>query len=262
MGFLQGKKALIVGLASNRSIAYGIAQAFHREGAELALTYQTDKLRSRVEKMAAEWNCTITLPCDVSDDAQIDAVFSNLREHWDQVDIVIHSVGFAPADQLTGDYIDNVSREGFKIAHDISSYSFAALAKAARPMMEGTNGSLLTLSYLGAERAVPHYNVMGVAKASLEANVRYMAASLGSQGIRVNGISAGPIRTLAASGIKDFRKMQSHNERMTPLKKTVDIHEVGNAAAFLCSDLASGITAEILHVDAGFHAVAMGEIAE
>lgn len=260
MGFLAGKKALIVGLVSNRSIAYGIAEAFAREGAELAFSYQNEKLKERVDKMAAEFNSTITIPCDVGSDQEIENVFTELAKHWDGVDIIVHSVAFAPADQLEGDYIDCVTREGFKTAHEISSYSFAALAKAGRHMMEGRNGSLLTLSYLGSVRALPNYNVMGVAKASLEANVRYMASSLGPKGIRVNAVSAGPIRTLAASGIKNFRKMLSYNEKVTPLRMNVTTEQVGNSAAFLCSDLASGITGEVLYVDAGYHLMAMPDI--
>lgn len=258
MGFLSGKRALIVGLASNRSIAYGIADAFHREGATLALAYQNEKLQARVEKMAAEWNSAITLPCDVSSDEQIAAVFTELNKHWDSLDIIVHSVAFAPADQIAGDYLENVTREGFRIAHDVSSYSFAALAKAGSAMLS-PQGALLTLSYLGAEKAVPNYNVMGIAKASLEANVRYLANSLGPRGVRVNAISAGPIRTLAAAGIKSFRKILTVSEQSTPLRQNVTIEQVGNTAAFLCSDLASGITAEIVHVDAGFHAIALAE---
>lgn len=259
MGFLQNKKALIVGLASKRSIAYGIASAMHREGAELAFTFQNEKLKDRVITMAADFDSNIVLPCDVSSDEEITAVFDGLKEKWDGIDIIIHSVAFAPSDQLQGDYLDCVTREGFNTAHEISSYSFAALAKAALPMMEGRDAALLTLSYLGGERALPNYNVMGLAKASLEANVRYMAQSLGPKGIRVNAVSAGPIRTLAASGIKSLRKMLDHNKQVTPMRKNVSIEEVGNSAAFLCSDLASGITAEVVHVDAGFHAVAMSD---
>jgi enoyl-[acyl-carrier protein] reductase I len=253
MGFLQGKRALIVGLASNRSIAYGIAKAMHREGAELAFTYQNDKLKDRVGKMAAEFDSSITCPCDVSSDDEIDAVFSHLKQSWDGLDIIVHSVAFAPREELEGEYLANVTRKGFNMAHEISSYSFAALAKAGRSMMEGRNGALMTLSYLGAVRAVPNYNVMGLAKASLEANVRYMAQSLGPEGIRVNGISAGPIKTLAAAGISDFRKLLSFAEKSSPMRRNVDIDEVGNAAAFLCSDLASGITGEITYVDAGYN---------
>ena len=258
MGVLADKKALIVGLASNRSIAWGIAQAMKREGADLAFTYQNDKLKDRVEKMAAELGSDITLACDVGSDEQITPVFEHLDDFWDHVDIIIHSVAFAPREELEGEYLENVTRQGFLSAHEISSYSFAALAKAGRNMMQGRNGALLTLSYLGAERVVPNYNIMGLAKASLEANVRYMASSLGPEGIRVNAISAGPIRTLAASGISNFRKMLDFAEQNTPLRRNVTIEDVGNAAAFLCSDLASGITGEILYVDGGYHTVAMG----
>lgn len=260
MGFLSGKRALIVGLASKRSIAWGIARAMHREGAELAFTYQNDKLGERVVKFAADCNSTITLPCDVGSDEQIESVFSELGKSWDGLDIIVHSVAFAPADQLAGDYLDCVTREGFAMAHDISSYSFAAMAKAGRSMMQGRQGALLTLSYLGAVQTVPNYNVMGLAKASLEANVRYLAQSLGPEGIRVNGISAGPIRTLAASGISNFRKMLDTFERISPMRRNITIEEVGNAAAFLCSDLASGITGEITYVDAGYRTVGMGPI--
>lgn len=262
MGFLSGKRALIVGLASERSIAHGIGEAMHREGAELALTYQNDKLKSRVEEMGAKWNAKTIVPCDVGSDEQIIDLFKELEKHWDGLDIIVHSVAYAPADQLEGDYLTAVNREGFRIAHDISSYSFAALAQAGYKLMEGRQGSLLTLSYLGAERSVPFYNVMGVAKASLEANVRYLAQSLGPKGIRVNAISAGPIRTLAAAGIKHFRKMLAFNESIAPLRKNVTTEEVGNSAAFLCSDLASGITGEVLHVDGGFHAIAGMDIEE
>ena len=262
MGFLAGKRALIVGLASNRSIAWGIAQAMHREGAELAFTYQNDKLKPRVEKMANECGSNIAFPCDVSSDEQIAAVFAGLKETWNNLDIIVHSVAFAPREELEGEFVDATTRAGFLQAHDISSYSFTALAKAARPLMQGRNGALLTLSYLGAERVLPNYNVMGLAKASLEANVRYMAASLGPEGTRVNGISAGPIRTLAASGIKNFRSMLDYNEKNTPLRRNVTIDEVGNAAAFLCSDLASGITGEITYVDAGYNITGMAHLGE
>jgi enoyl-[acyl-carrier protein] reductase I len=258
MGFLAGKRALIVGLLSNRSIAYGIAQAMKREGAELAFTYQIDKFQDRVSKLAADFDSTIVLPCDVSDDAQIDALFPALAKHWDGIDIIVHSVAFVPKVALDGDYLDAVTREYFRIAHDVSSYSFAALAKAALPMMLGRQASLLTISYLGAERTLPNYNVMGLAKASLEANVRYMSQSLGPKGIRVNAVSAGPIKTLAASGIADFDKMQGFNEKHAPLRRNVTIEEVGNAAAFLCSDLASGITGEITYVDGGMNITAAG----
>jgi enoyl-[acyl-carrier protein] reductase I len=259
MGFLQNKRALILGVISNRSIAAGIATAMRREGAELAFTYQNEKFAERVQKMAAEeWDSTIVLPCDVSQDNDIEGLFPKLTQHWDGFDILVHSLAYAPADQLEGDYLDHVTREGFRVAHDISSYSLAALAKAAYPMMEGRNGAIVTLSYLGAERAVTNYNVMGLAKASLEANVRYIASSLGPKGIRANAISAGPIRTLAASGIKDFKKMLSANEKVVPLRRNVTIDDVGNTAAFLCSDLAAGITGQTLYVDSGFNIVAMG----
>ncbi len=253
MGFMKGKRVLIVGLASNRSIAWGIAQAMHREGAELAFTFQNEKLQSRVEEMAAECNATITLECDVSHDQHIDNVFVELGKHWDGLDCIVHSVAFAPRDALNGDYIEATTRDNFRIAHDISSYSFTALAKAGRSMMAGRNGSLLTLTYLGAERAIPNYNVMGVAKASLEANVRYMAVALGAEGTRVNAISAGPIRTLAASGINDFKAMLNKAADTAPLKRNVTIEEVGNVAAFMCSDLASGVTGEITYVDCGYN---------
>jgi len=257
MGFLAGKKVLIVGLASNRSIAYGAAQAMHREGAELAFTYQTDKLKDRADKMAAEFGSNLTFMCDVAQDADIDNLFVELGKHWDGLDILIHSVAFAPGEALKGDFTDNTSRDAFRIAHDISSYSFTALARAAKPLMQGRHGALLTLSYLGAERAMPNYNVMGLAKASLEANVRYLAYSLGPLGIRVNGVSAGPIKTLAAAGIANFRTMLDLVAKTAPLRKNVSIEEVGNTAAFLCSDLASGITGEILYVDSGYHILGM-----
>ncbi len=256
MGFLQGKRALIVGLASNRSIAWGIASAMHREGAELAFTYQNDKLKERVEKMAHELGSSITMPCDVAEDSQINAAFETLGQQWDALDIVIHSVAFAPQGQLDGNYVDAVTREGFRVAHEISAYSFAAMAKAAKPLLR-PRAALLTLSYLGAVRAIPHYNVMGVAKASLEANVRYLAADLGPDQIRVNAISAGPIKTLAAKGIADFNKLLDYGEKNSPLRRNVTIEEVGNAAAFLCSDLASGITGEVMYVDAGYNVMAM-----
>jgi len=260
MGFLNGKRALILGVASNRSIAYGIAKAMHREGAEIALTYQTEKLKERAIKMAAEFDSTITIPCDVSNNDEITNVFTQLKKHWGGLDIIVHSVAFAPSDQLEGDYLNCVTREGFKIAHDISSYSFAALAKAGRDMMKDRNGALITITFQGSERTVPNYNVMGVAKASLEANMRYMASCLGPEGIRVNAISAGAIRTLASSGIKNFRKLLMFNEKFAALKKNTTIDEVGNTAAFLCSSLASGITGEIVHVDGGFHCVGISDI--
>ncbi len=258
MGFLTGKRALVVGVASNRSIAWGIAKAMHREGAELAFTYQNDKLKERVEKLAAECGSDLTLPCDVTDDTQVDAVFERLDDYWEHLDVIVHSVAFAPKDQLEGAYLDVVTRDGFQIAHEISSYSFAALAKAGRNMMQGRNGALLTLTYLGAERVVGNYNVMGVAKASLEANMRYTAATLGPEGIRANAISAGPIRTLAASGIGGFRQILDHVEETAPLRRNVTIEDVGNAGAFLCSDLASGITGQVLYVDSGYSIVGLG----
>ncbi|NKI34200.1 enoyl-ACP reductase [Wenzhouxiangella sp. XN79A] len=257
MGMLEGKKALIVGVASPRSIAWGIAEAMHREGAELAFTYQNEKLKSRVEKIAEQTGSSLTMPLDVADDDQIDAVFDTLKNEWGALDIIVHAVGFAPRDQIEGEFADVVSREGFRIAHDISSYSFAALARAGRPLMEGRNGAMLTLSYLGAVRAMPSYNVMGLAKASLEAGVRYLAHGLGPHGIRVNGISAGPIKTLAAAGISKFRAMLEHVETTAPLRRSVTIEDVGNTAAFLCSDLAGGITGEITYVDAGYNIVGM-----
>lgn len=260
MGFLKGKKALIVGLASNRSIAYGIAKAFHEQGAELAFTYQNEKLQDRVMRMAAEFDSSLTFPCDVAHDAEIDEVFAQLSKRWDTLDILVHSVAYAPMEQLNGNFIDCVNRDGFRIAHDISSYSLIALSKAAQSMMKNHPSSILTLSYYGAEKAIPNYNVMGLAKASLEAGVRYLAASLGPNEIRVNGISAGPIKTLAASGIKDLRKMLNAYAEIAPMRRNVTIEEVGQSAAFLCSDLASGITGEILHVDAGYHAVSMSEL--
>lgn len=257
MGLLTGKKALIVGVASKLSIAAGIANAFHREGAEIGLTYQNDRLKKRVEEFGANWDAAFTLPCDVSSDEDITTLFTDIAKVWDGIDILIHSVGFAPSHELDGNYVDATTREGFSIAHDVSSYSFVALAKGSRELMKDRNGSLLTLTYLGANRTLPNYNVMGLAKASLEANVRYMAGALGPEGTRVNAISAGPIRTLAASGIKSFRKMLSENEKQTPLRRNVTTEEVGNAAAFLCSGLASGITGEILYVDGGFNTTAM-----
>ncbi|MYF71698.1 MAG: enoyl-ACP reductase [Proteobacteria bacterium] len=257
MGILDGKRAVVVGLASNRSIAWGIARALHSQGAELAFSYQTGKLRGRVEKMAGQLESDIVLPLDVSEDAQIESFFDALAVHWDGFDVLVHSVAYAPADQLAGRYLEAVSREGFRIAHDISSYSLAALAKAARPMMLGRQAALLTLSYLGAVRALPSYNVMGLAKASLEANVRFLAHDLGPDGIRVNAISAGPIRTLAASGIKGLRQMLAHVSEAAPLRRNVTIDDVGNAASFLVSDLAAGVTGEILYVDAGYNIVGM-----
>ena len=260
MGFLAGKKLIITGVLSDRSIAYGIARAMKREGAELAFTYQMEKHMQRVADLAAHFDSKIVLPCDVAFDEQIDALFPALAKHWDGLDGLVHSLAFVPKVALDGDYLEAVNREYFRIAHDISSYSFSALAKAAYPMMQGRNGSLLTLSYLGAERTMPNYNVMGVAKASLEANVRYLAQSLGHRGIRVNAVSAGPIKTLAASGIANFDKMIGFNEQHAALRRNITIDEVGNAAAFLCSDLASGVTGEIMYVDGGMNITAAGQI--
>jgi len=257
MGFLSGKRALIVGLATERSIAHGIAAAMRREGAELAFTYQGERLKDRVVAMAQGFGSSLTLPMDVASDAEIEQAFAAVREAWGTLDILVHSVAFAPREQLAGGYLDSVTREGFLAAHDISSYSLAALAKAARPMMLGRPGAIVTLSYLGAVRSVPSYNVMGLAKASLESNVRFLAADLGPHGIRVNAISAGPIKTLAAAGVSGFRKMLAHVASYTPLRRNVTTDEVGNAAAFLCSDLASGITGEVLYVDAGYSHVGM-----
>lgn len=256
MGFLAGKKALIVGVANNKSIAYGIAKQMHEQGAEIALTYQTEKLKSRVEKIAEELGSDTVLPLDVTSDEQIENVFTELSKKWDGLDILVHSVAFAPREELEGRMIDASTRSGFSIAHDISAYSLTALTKAGYDMLNKNNGSVLTVSYLGAERAVPNYNVMGIAKASLEATVRYLAADLGQDGIRVNAVSAGPIRTLAASGIKDFRSMLDKAAAATPLRRNVTIEEVGNTAAFLCSDLASGVTGEITYVDGGYNTTA------
>ena len=257
MGFLSGKRALIVGVASDRSIAWGIAEAMHREGAELAFTYANDKLKERVDTLAQSIGSKLVLPLDVTVDAQLDAVFATLQREWGQLDIVIHAVAFAPREALAGSFTQSTSREAFAIAHDVSSYSLTALARGAAPLMQGRAGAILTLSYLGAVRAIPSYNVMGLAKASLEANVRFLAADLGPQGIRVNGISAGPIKTLAAAGIGGFRKMLSRVAAVAPLRRNVTQEDVGNAAAFLCSDLAAGITGEILYVDGGFSTVGM-----
>ena len=257
MAFLQNKRALIVGLASERSIAWGIARAMHREGAEIALSYQNERLKKRVDRLGAEVDSKISIPLDVASDAEIESCFERLAGQWDGLDILVHSVGFAPRDQLAGGFTESITREGFQIAHDISAYSFAALAKAARPMMDDRNSALLTLSYLGAIRAIPNYNVMGPAKASLEATVRFLAADLGASGTRVNAVSAGPIKTLAAAGISGFRGMLGHVQQVAPLKRNVSIDDVGNAAAFLCSDLAAGITGEILYVDAGYSTVGM-----
>lgn len=259
MSFLKNKRALIVGVASNRSIAWGIARAMRQQGAELAYTYQTERLRGRVEKLAAETDSSLCFPCDVASDGEIAGVFDGLGAHWDALDIIVHAVAYAPREALSGDYLDTVDRQAYQIAHDISAYSFAALAKAGRSRLR-SGGALLTLSYLGADRVVPNYNVMGMAKASLEANVRYMAAAMGPDGVRVNAISAGPIKTLAAAGISDFRSFLDYAEASAPLRRNVSIEEVGNVAAFLCSDLASAITGEVMFVDAGFNIVGMGPL--
>src|SRR6202007_1522984 len=257
MGFLAGKRALIVGVAPERSIAWGIAQAMHREGAELAFSYLNDKMKERVEPLAASLGARLTMPLDVTQDGQLDEAFALLRREWGELDIVVHAVAYAPREALTGSFLTATTREGFRIAHDISSYSLTALARHAQPLMAGRRGALLTLSYLGAVRSIPGYNVMGVAKASLEASVRFLAADLGPKGVRVNGISAGPIKTLAAAGIPGFRKMLGRVAEIAPLRRNVTLEDVGNAAAFLCSDLAAGITGEVLYVDNGFRTVGM-----
>lgn len=257
MGFLAGKRAFIVGLATDRSIAWGIAQAMRAQGAELAFNYANERFKERVVELAAEAGSNITMPMDVTSDAEIDAAFATLKSHWDSLDILVHSVAFAPREALAGNFTDSTSREAFRVAHDVSSYSLTALARAAKPMMAGRPGAILTLTYLGAVRSIPSYNVMGLAKASLEANVRFLALDLGAGGIRVNAISAGPIKTLAAAGVGGFRKMLARVAQTAPLKRNVTIEDVGNAAAFLCSDLAAGITGETLYVDAGFSHVGM-----
>ena len=258
MGFLADKRVLITGLLSNRSIAYGIATAMQREGATLAFTYQGEGVRDRVLKLAAEFASDIVLPCDVANDDEIARLFADLGARWDGLDGIVHSIAFAPREALAGAYLDGLTRDAFRVAHEVSSYSFAALAKAALPMMQGRKAALLTLTYLGAVRSVPNYNVMGLAKASLEANVRYLAQNLGPQGIRVNGISAGPIKTLAAAGISGFGKILKFVEENAPLRRNVTTGEVGNVAAFLMSDLASGISGEITYVDCGFSTTAAG----
>ena len=258
MGFLQGRRILVTGMLSNRSIAYGIAKACAREGAELAFTYQGEGVRERVANLAQEFGATLVYPCDVADDAQIDALFADLAKSWDCLDGLVHAIAFAPREALKGAFHESVTREAFRVAHDVSSYSLAALAKAAAPMMANRHAAIVTLSYLGAARALPHYNVMGLAKASLEAGVRYLAAGLGPSGVRVNAISAGPIKTLAAAGIGDFSKILNFVAKNSPLRRGVSAEEVGNAAAFLLSDLASGITGEVIYVDAGFSHVTAG----
>ena len=256
MGFLDGKKALISGVASNRSIAFGVAQCLHREGAELAFTYQTDKLKPRVEKIAAELGSSICIPLDVSNDQNITDAFAELKQNWETFDIMIHSIAFAPMEELKGSFGESVTREGFKMAHEISSYSFASMAREAKPMLND-NASLLTMTYLGSVKSVPNYNVMGPAKASLESTVRFLAADLGPQGIRVNAISAGPIKTLAAAGVSGFRGLLKHVASKTSIRRNVTIEDVGNTAAFLSSDLASGITGETIYVDGGYRNLGM-----
>ena len=258
MGFLTGRRILVTGVLSNRSIAYGIAAACKNQGAELAFTYVGERFKERVEGYAAEFGSNIVLPCDVAEDEQIEGAITTLQTHWDGLDGLVHAIGFAPREAIAGDFLEGMSREGFRIAHDISAYSFAAMAKAALPMLKGRNSSVLTLTYLGAEKVVPNYNTMGLAKASLEASVRYLAASLGPMGIRANGISAGPIKTLAASGIKDFGSILKYVEANAPLRRNVTIEDVGNVAAFLMSDLAAGVTGEITHVDGGFSTIVPG----
>ena len=257
MGFLTGKRILVTGVLSNRSIAYGIARACHREGAELAFTYVGERFKERTEGFAAEFGSTLIFDCDVASDEQIAALFTGLATTWPTLDGLVHAIGFAPREAIAGDFIEGLSREGFRIAHDISAYSFPAMAKAALPMLSN-KASLITLTYLGSDRMVPNYNTMGLAKASLEASVRYLAASLGAKGIRVNGISAGPIKTLAASGIKGFGKILDFVEANAPLRRNVTVDDVGNVAAFLLSDLAAGVTAEITYVDGGFNTVVGG----
>jgi enoyl-[acyl-carrier protein] reductase I len=259
MGLMSGKRALIVGVATDRSIAWGIAEAMHAHGAELAFTYGNEKLKDRVAPLAQSIGSDIVLPMDVTVDAEVDAAFAELKRRWGSLDVLVHAVAFAPREALAGGFTESTSREAFRIAHDVSSYSLTHLARCALPLMEGREGaSILTLSYLGAVRSVPSYNVMGLAKASLEANVRFLAADLGPRGIRVNGISAGPIKTLAAAGISGFRRMLGHVAQVAPLRRNVTPEDVGKAAVFLCSDLASGVTGEILYVDNGYSSVGMG----
>lgn len=262
MGFLAGKRILITGLLSNRSIAYGVAKAARREGAELALTYQNERFKERVTEMAAELGSGLSLCCDVASDSEITALFAELGKEWSGLDGLVHAIAFAPREAIAGDFLEGLSREAFRIAHDVSSYSFSALAKAALPLMqrprEGKSAALVTLTYLGAERVVPSYNTMGLAKASLEASVRYLAANLGPKGIRVNAVSAGPIKTLAASGISGFGKILKYVAQNAPLQRNVTTEEIGNVAAFLLSDLAAAITGEIVYADAGFNTVVGG----
>ena len=257
MGMLAGKRALIVGVATDRSIAWGIAQAMHAQGAELAFSYANERFRERVVPLAESIGSKLTMPLDVTVDADIDAAAARLQRDWGQLDIMVHAVAFAPREAIDGSFTANTTREAFRIAHDVSSYSFTALARATAPLMHGRNGAMLTLSYLGAVRSIPNYNVMGLAKASLEANVRFLAYDLGPQGIRVNGISAGPIKTLSGAGVGGFRRMLNHVAKVAPLRRNVSLEDVGNAATFLCSDMAAGVTGEILYVDSGFSTVGM-----
>jgi enoyl-[acyl-carrier protein] reductase I len=257
MGILAGKRALIVGVATERSIAWGIAQAMHAQGAELAFSYANEKFQERVEPLARSIGSKLLMPLDVQLDDQIDAAFALLKREWGSLDVLVHAVAFAPREALSGSFTASTSREAFRIAHDVSSYSFTALARGAEPLMAGRAGALLTLSYLGAMRSLPSYNVMGLAKASLEANVRFLAADLGPRNIRVNAISAGPIKTLAAAGIGGFRRILAHVAQAAPLRRNVSTEDVGNAAAFLCSDMAAGITGEIIYVDNGYSSVGM-----
>ena len=259
MGFLADKRILITGLLSKHSIAYGIAKACHREGAKLAFTFQNERFQERVAKFAAEFDSTLVFPCDVSDDGQIDKLFADISTHWEGLDGLVHAIAYAPTEAIEGDFLEGITRDAFRIAHDVSSYSYPALAKAARPLLlKGNNPALLALTYLGAERTMPNYNTMGLAKASLEAATRYLAFCLGPQGVRANAVSAGPIKTLAASGIGNFGKLLAYNSHHAPLRRNVTIEEVGNAAAFLLSDLASGITGEIMYVDGGLNTTALG----
>ena len=260
MGFLKNKKILIVGVANKFSIAAGIAEAMHKQGAELILSYQSERLKEKVVQLGETWGCRTFIECDVTNDESIESMMDITKKEWGCLDGIVHAVGFAPANELDGNYVDVATREGFAIAHDISVFSFTALAKSGKDLMNGRNASLLTLSYLGSQRTLPNYNVMGIAKAALESTTRYLANSMGEDKIRVNAISAGPVKTLAASGIKSFRKMLSYNADRAPLKRNITTEEVGNAAAFLCSDLASGITGEVLYVDAGFNITAMGDL--
>ncbi|KPV39156.1 enoyl-ACP reductase [Thiohalorhabdus denitrificans] len=258
MGFLSGKRGIIFGVANKSSIAWGVARAMADQGAELALTYQNESFKKRVQPLAEELGADLVLPCDVTDESQVEGVFKELESQWGGLDILVHALAYAPKEELRGGYVESTTKEGFMTAHDVSSWSLTRLAQGAYPLMKNReDASILTMSYLGAERYIPHYNVMGVAKASLEASVRYLAASMGPEGIRVNAVSAGPIKTLASSGIGDMRLILQHNEDRAPLRRNTTIEEVGNTSAFLASPLASGITGEVLHVDSGYHSVAM-----